>query len=118
MSQSPIVSTKIEQKIVINKKGDIIYYDDKGKIHRDGGPAGIFANGNKLWSKHGKAHRLHKPALEWADGTLEWFVEGKRHCEEGPAFKYPDGREKWYIEGIEYSREKYQKAIFDYKNRM
>ena len=41
----------------IDRFGTIRYYNDKGKLHREDGPAMELANGTKCWYKNGKHHR-------------------------------------------------------------
>ena len=39
----------------------------------------IDANGNQVWSNSGgKLHREDGPAVIWAFGAKEWYVDGKR----------------------------------------
>lgn len=46
--------------------------------HRDGAPAVIRANGDRLWFFMGELHRDDDlPAVELANGAQKWFVKGK-----------------------------------------
>ena len=101
--------------------GNIWYFDQNGKFHREDGPALIKNNGAEEWWRHGCLHRedgpavttdvmcrwyregkLHRedgPAIELADGTKEWYREGKLHREDGPAIEDADGTRRWYLDG-------------------
>ena len=61
----------------INSLGDICFYNKKGQLHREDGPAYEGSNGTKVWCQNGKRHRLDGPAVEWSDGPKFWWIEGK-----------------------------------------
>jgi len=81
----------------VNKDGDNIYLNLKGKLHRLNGPAIESVNGNNLWYKEGKRHRENGPAIECRNGSKEWYKEGRCHRIDGPALEYSDGGKYWYI---------------------
>ena len=49
----------------INSFGEIRYFNEKGQLHREAGPA-----------------------IEWSDGEKEWYVNGILHRIDGPAVEY------------------------------
>jgi len=55
--------------------------------------------GNRKWYLHGKLHRDHGPAIIFAFGDQEWWLNGKHHREDGPAIIYDSGDQVWYING-------------------
>ena len=55
---------------------------------------------DSYYNKRGQLHRDDGPARIWPDGTTEWWVEHKRHRLDGPAVIHPDGRQEWWINGI------------------
>ena len=55
------------------------YQNDK--LHRTGGPAIEYADGEKCWYQNGKLHRLDGPAIEYANGTKCWYLNGKQLSE-------------------------------------
>ena len=60
------------------KIGDkITYYNNKGELHRDDGPAAIYPNGTEFWLKNGSLHRDDGPAVIRADGSKEYFLNGE-----------------------------------------
>ena len=60
----------------------------------------IDSDGNKYWyNAKGELHREDGPAVEWADGSNYWFINGKLHREDGPAFENINGDNYWYING-------------------
>ena len=56
--------------------------DEQGRLHRDDGPARIFASGREEWYRHGKLHRDDGPAASYPDGRRIWFVDGVKVREE------------------------------------
>lgn len=66
----------------INSLGDIHFYNEKGQLHREDGPAYEGSNGTKVWCLNGKRHRLDGPAVEWSDGSKFWWLEGRVYTEE------------------------------------
>lgn len=75
-----IIPTKVESEV---KFGDQIWYNQDGKIHRDGAPAVI-----------------------GEDGTEKWFQNGVRHREDGPAITFGDGRHGahgWWLNDVRYT---------------
>ena len=64
------------------KRGDrvsIQYYDSKGSLHREDGPALIGVTGIQEWFKHGKPHREDGPAyiVNGYPEKQQWYYEGK-----------------------------------------
>jgi hypothetical protein len=49
------------------------------KLHREDGPARVYANGIQAWCIHGKKHRTDGPALIWADGRKTWWLNGQHY---------------------------------------
>ena len=86
-------------KVTVDKYKTIRWYNDKGQLHRLGGPAVEWADGSKEWYVDGERHRLDGPAIEWADGSKTWYVEGKLHRLDGPAIEKADGYKAWWVEG-------------------
>jgi len=76
-----------------------IYYNSKGQLHRDNGPAIEKADGSKYWYREGGRHRDDGPAIEHADGFKAWYRDGWLHRDRGPAVERPDGSEYWYRHG-------------------
>ena len=59
-------------KHVFNNR--VEYRNDKGKLHREDGPAVEWNNGSKIWYLNGQLHREDGPALEYDDGSEDWFL--------------------------------------------
>ena len=55
-------------KVKVNDLGTICWYNEKGKLHREDGPAIEWADGDKIWYLNDKRHREDGPAIEWANG--------------------------------------------------
>ena len=61
----------------IDNRGNKLWKNSKGQLHRTGGPAAELSNGDKEWVVNGKYHRLNGPAIMYADGTYYWYINGK-----------------------------------------
>ena len=57
---------------------DEYHYDADGWLHRDDGPAIVFAGGARVWMQHGALHRAGGPAIEGDDGSSAWYRHGGR----------------------------------------
>ena len=75
------------------------WYNEKGELHREDGPAVEYANGDKEWYLSGERHREDGPAFECANGRKEWWLNGNLHREDGPAVEWADGEKSWYLNG-------------------
>ena len=69
------MATEIE-RVELNDK---IEYRLNGKLHRENGPAIIWANGDKEWYINGKLHRKDGPAIESVNGDKKWYMNDKLH---------------------------------------
>ena len=56
-----------------------IQYKLNGKLHREDGPAVIFADGTQSWCLNDKLHRLDGPAIIRANGTQWWYINDKKY---------------------------------------
>lgn len=63
-------------KRIKNKSGNR-WKNEKGQLHRVGGPAVILPGWGNEWWFEGVLHRIDGPAVEWWDGRYEWAVRGK-----------------------------------------
>ena len=85
---------------IVYAKGNTEWYLN-GKLHRDGGPAQDWSNlepGAGVWYQHGKRHRVGAPAMKWSkDQNMAeyWYINGEMHREDGPAIDYGDGKGIW-----------------------
>lgn len=66
------------EKIIDGKIYSTSFYNEKGELHREDGPAIEYANGDKYWYKNGQFHREDGPAIEYADGNKFWYKNGIR----------------------------------------
>lgn len=67
-----------KSKCNTDSRGNKYWYNAKGDLHRDDGPAYESADGTKAWWVNGKCHREDGPAIETADGLYnEWFIDGR-----------------------------------------
>jgi hypothetical protein len=66
----------------------------------------------KTWCTDlGQLHREDGPAIIWAGGHYEYWHQGALHRMDGPAVKRPDGQYKWYIDHMQYNTNcEYQEA--------
>ena len=86
------------------------WYNAKGQLHREDGPAVEWSDGDKAWYFNGKLHREDGPAVVTADGDKQWYQNGKRHREDGPAVEYADGYKRWYLNGERLTEEQFNKT--------
>jgi len=77
----------------------------------------IDEDGNKRWyNDRGELHREDGPAIEWVDGSKEWYINDKFHREDGPAAEYVNGGNRWYINDKLYRTiPEWAAALFKYK---
>lgn len=95
----------------IDKNGNRRWFNEKGQLHREDGPAVECSDGDKEWWIDGNKHRIDGPAVEGFDGTKCWYVNGLRHRIYGPAMEWNDGSGAWYVNGIQYTEEEYKKKV-------
>jgi hypothetical protein len=75
------------------------WYNSKGQLHREDGPAAEAINGSRLWYINGCTHREDGPAIEWCGGEKRWYINGKLHRIDGPAIEMSHGDNSWYLNG-------------------
>lgn len=85
--------SRIETDIAGNRR----WYNERGKLHREDGPAVEFKNGTRHWRQHGQFHRVDGPAVEYVSGNQWWYQRGKLHRVDGPAVVDKGGASRWYI---------------------
>jgi len=82
------------------------YQNDK--IHRNDGPAEIYADGDQRWYQNGKIHRNDGPAETWTNGDQYWYQNDKLHRTDGPAVIWANGSQFWYQNGKEFTEEEFK----------
>lgn len=82
-----------------DKKRRIIeYHDDKGRLHREDGPAFIHEPSSiTCWYQRGLLHRVDGPAWIVNNGFKAWYYEGKHHREDGPATIPVNGEPEYWL---------------------
>ena len=68
----------LKYRIDVDTHGTRRYRNVMGQLHRIGGPAIEYTNGNKEWWQNGQRHRTDGPAVEWCNGVRFWYINGKR----------------------------------------
>jgi hypothetical protein len=63
------------------------------------------------YNARGRLHRENGPAIEWPDGTKFWYQCGLLHRADGPAMIQPDGSCEWWINGTEYNECDYNQQL-------
>ena len=58
------------------------YYNSKGQLHREEGPAVVYSGGSCEWWQNGLRHRIDGSAVEWYDGYKEWWLNGVPYTEQ------------------------------------
>lgn len=85
-----------------DERGNKIWKNEKGELHREDGPAYIMSSGERYWCKNGLLHREDGPAVVQPNGHKEWLINGKWHREDGPAIEHANGNKSWYINDQRY----------------
>ena len=88
-----------KQRLTLMQHPDKTEYRVEDLLHREDGPAVVYANGHKHWYMNGNLHRADGPAIEYADGCKSWYLNGKLHNPNGPAIEHPNGSKSWLING-------------------
>lgn len=73
------------------------YRDESGELHRIGGPAIRYDNGDALWYHHGIIHRTDGPATTYGNGDRVWYRRGRIHRTGGPAIVWWHGGTIWVV---------------------
>ena len=84
----------------IDEHGAKRWYNANGRLHRDDGPAVIYASGTKDWYQHGYMHRDNGPAYEGVSGSKAWYQHGKLHRTDGPAIEHANGTKSWWLNDV------------------
>ena len=66
----------LKYRIVVSDDGDLRYFNADGQLHRETGPAAIWADGSKFWFQNGLRHRTDGPAVVGSNGQKFWFING------------------------------------------
>lgn len=96
---------------VVAATGEIHYFDESGRLHREDGPAVEMPDGHKSWWKHGVCHRLDGPAIIQSNGNQYWYVEGRLHNDKGPSVIQISGKKWYYLYGQEISEKKFYNML-------
>ncbi len=59
----------------------LIIFRFNGQMHRDDGPAVVYANGRQEWWCHGKLHREGGPAVMIPNHHVNWFNNGLHYLD-------------------------------------
>lgn len=88
-------------KVTVDDENTVRWYNEKGQLHREDGPALELSSGDKEWCKNGQLHREDGPAIEYSNGDKVWYKNGQLHREDGPAVEYAGKKKEWYLESKE-----------------
>ena len=80
MADQADVYCALKYRVVVDEFGTR-YYNTRGQLHRDEGPAIEWIDGGKEWYQNGQTHRIGGPAIEWSDSTASWCLFGKEYTE-------------------------------------
>ena len=78
MTNEEDVYDALRYRVTVDRFGTRRYRNAEGRYHREGGPAVIFDNGDKIWYHNGLRHREVGPAVERSNGRCEWWINGKQ----------------------------------------
>lgn len=111
MTNEADVYEALKYRMEVSDDGSRYYYNARGRLHRENGPAIEYTGGGYIWSRNGQFHRENGPAIEWPDGTKFWYQCGLLQRADGPAIMRPDGSCEWWINGTEYNERDYCKQL-------
>ena len=72
----------LKYRVTVDRLGTRRYYNSKGKLHRDAGPAVVCEGVAKEWWFKGVRHRINGPAVEHTNGNKEWWLNGKKYAQQ------------------------------------
>lgn len=84
----------MSSSIPIKYDNRVEWRNEKGRIHREDGPAIEWDSGYKTWLIEGLYHREDGPAYEGSD-SKGWYINNELHREDGPALEHIDGYKAW-----------------------
>ena len=67
-----------------SRNGSVRWIYDKGRAHREDGPAWVWHDGSQYWFRHGRDHFAHGPADLYANGWLVWCEDDRLLREREP----------------------------------
>lgn len=70
---------KVTTDPITLQDGTILYENDKGRLHREDGPALINSQG-EFWYWNGSQHRVDGPAVILKDGSTSYYLNGIRYA--------------------------------------
>lgn len=100
MTTKEEVYDALKYRIVVGNGGTRRYYNNLGQLHREDGPAIVYADNTKVWYQNGVLHREDGPAIERSNGATAWYRNGVLHREDGPAVEWYDGHKEWFQNGV------------------
>jgi hypothetical protein len=72
----------------------------------------IDANSDRVvWELDDKLHREDGPAVIWAHGAQRWYLNGNLHRTDGPAYIRADGTQRWFLNDRAYTEQEWQNAV-------
>jgi len=92
-------SVVVENNIYVNGGGAVWRKSIGGIIHRVGGPAIEYCDGDEAWYENGLQHREDGPSSTYHNSGKRWHVKGGLHRVDGPAVEYKNGDKEWWENG-------------------
>lgn len=68
--------------VEVTPEKTVWYREGTNALHREDGPAIVFADGTKRWYVNDRLHREDGPAVEHTNGTKQWFINGTQLTEQ------------------------------------
>ena len=72
------VYDQLKHHVEVDQHGTRKYYNSAGQLHREDGPAVIYACGTMWWMKNGRLHRDDGPAVVLSSGRTLWYSHDVR----------------------------------------
>ena len=64
-------------------------------------------DGAQYWYLNGQLHREDGPAIIYADGDQRWYLNDQLHREDGPAVIKANGSQRWYLNDEELTEQEF-----------
>ena len=64
-------------------------------------------DGDQRWYLNDQLHREDGPAIIYADGSQYWYLNDQLHREDGPAVILADGAQYWCLNDIELTEQEF-----------
>lgn len=83
MTNDADVFDALKYRVEVDQHGTRRYFNSNNQLHRENGPAVIYADGAQCWCRNDMLHREDGPAVMFTSGRMCWFLYGEELTESG-----------------------------------